>query len=68
MIFGNDKEGSKTYFGVLVYEIVDSRLVYVRKSTIWDSEVSSPIIFFDSYPHLENEKFCLITGGYTDNR
>ena len=54
MIFGNDKEGSKTYFGVLVYEIVDSRLIYVRKSTIWDSQVSSPIIFFDSYPHLEN--------------
>jgi hypothetical protein len=68
LIFGNDKEGSKSYFGVVVYQIVDSHLIFIKKETVWNGEVSSPIILFESYPKNETEKFCLIIGGYTDNR
>lgn len=51
-----------------MYEIVGSKIKYIKKVIIRAGEIYKPLIIFDNYPGAEfrNEKYCLILGGFED--
>ncbi len=52
----------------MVYEVTNNQFVFIKKATLWKGELYSPTVLFDNYPKNHKEKFCLITGGFRDNR
>jgi len=52
----------------MVYEVSNQQFVFIKKATLWKGELYSPTILFDNYPKNEKEKYCLILGGFKDNK
>ena len=67
IIFGNSKESTKVFFSGLVFEVTRGKLKFIKKNLIAAKEILSPTIIFENYPNQNNnEKFCLVIGGTSD--
>lgn len=54
-------------FSGLVFEINRGLLKFIKKSSIAEKEILSPVVIFESYPNQKgDEKFCLVIGGHSD--
>ena len=51
-------------FQALIYEIIKGKLRFIKKSHIYETQIVSPIIFFEELTTNKGfSKFCLILGG-----